>query len=60
LSPSLVANIGVTVSSTVYFQSTALGLIETTGASTLVLRVSNTAGSGTSTVTQASLSATKL
>jgi hypothetical protein len=61
LSPGLTAAIGATLATaSAYIQSTACGLIETTGASTLILRVANTAGSGTSTVTQASLSATKL
>jgi hypothetical protein len=58
---TLVAPIGATTATgTSYINSTAFGLIETTGASTLILRVANTAGSGTSTVVQASLSATKL
>jgi hypothetical protein len=61
LSPALTASIGATSSTaSAYINSTASGLIETTGASTLILRVQNTAGAGTSTVTQASLSATKL
>ena len=59
VSPSLVAVIGSTLATaSVYINSTAFGLIETTGASTLILRVQNTAALGTSTVTQASLSAT--
>jgi hypothetical protein len=58
---TLVAPIGATTATaSSYINSTAYGLIETTGASTLILRVNNTAGSGTSTVVQASLSATKL
>jgi len=61
VSPGLTAAIGATLATaSSYINLTAFGLIETTAASTLILRVQNTAGAGTSTVTQASLSATKL
>jgi hypothetical protein len=55
-SSTLVANIGTTVSTaTVGLNSSAFGLIQTTGASVVTLRIANTAGSGTSTLTQGAL-----
>jgi hypothetical protein len=56
-----VANIGATLATQdAQRNATAMGMIRTTGACVVTLRIANTAGSGTSTVTQASLSATKL
>ena len=58
---TLVASIGSTLATQdTQRNALATGMIRTTGASVVKLRITNTAGSGTSTVTQASLSATKL
>jgi hypothetical protein len=58
---TLVANIGSTLATQdTQRNALATGMIRTNGSCVVKLRITNTAGSGTSTVTQASLSATKL
>jgi hypothetical protein len=60
-SASRIANIGATnATASSELNATAFGLIRTTGASVVTLRISNTAGSGTSTLTQGALVAIQL
>jgi hypothetical protein len=60
-SASRIANIGATnATASSEINATAFGLIRTTGASVVTLRISNTAGTGTSTLTQGALIATQL
>ena len=60
LLPSRVATLGTTVSSAGLFNSSARGLIRTTGASVVTLRIANTVASGTTTAIQSALIATQL
>jgi hypothetical protein len=60
-SASRIANIGATnATASSELNATAFGLIRTTGASVVTLRITNTAGSGTSTLTQGALVAIQL
>lgn len=60
LLPSRVATLGTTVSSAGLFNASARGLIRTTGASVVTLRIANTVASGTTTAIQSALIATQL